>query len=78
MIQTYDKPVIGKKTVKLARKSNHLPTTLLNQIITPIRVSSHTSQFGSCEEQINDTTGLFYAEHNKRHLSITKLFFYRS
>ena len=47
------------------------PNTKLSQ---QIRVSSHTLQFGSCEEQINDMTGLFYTKHNKTveyHVTIT-------
>ena len=66
-----------RETVKPARKSrNHLLSMLLHKVISPnTRLVTHSlvwsSWFGSREEQINDMTGLFYAEHNKRHLSIT-------
>ena len=45
-----------------SKSSNHLPTTLSCDIITEkhqIRVSSHTIQSGSFEEQINNMTALF-------------------
>ena len=52
-----DKPVTEENAVKPARKSsNQLSTTLFH----PIRVLSPAFQFGSCEEQTNDTTGLFF------------------
>ena len=71
IIKIIDKPVTEKKLLNLQE----------NQVITyqqlyhtklshQIRVSWHTLQIGSCEEQINDMTGLFYTEHNKRHLSV--------
>ena len=58
-------------TSKQLQSGNKLLLSAKQGIVKFIRVSSHTLQFGSCEEQINDATGLFYTEHNKRHVSIT-------
>ena len=56
------------ETDPLNLQENHVITyqqRYITKLFHNIRVLSHTLQFGSCEEQINDTTGYFMPNKQK-------------